>query len=79
MDETFVNGWKIRTVIRGCTSDWRNVTSGMPQGSVLASLVFQVYINDFTDWLRSHVSLFVGDAKVMKKVMGEKDSQSYKT
>ena len=35
---------EMRTVIRDNYSSWSDVTSGVPQGSVLASIMFQIYI-----------------------------------
>ena len=47
-------------------SEWREVISGVPQGSVLAPIMFLVYLNDMTEGENSYISLFADDAKKMK-------------
>ena len=51
-----------RVVVNGQTSDWGELTAGVPQGSVLGPLLFLVYINDITSVAESaEVRLFADD------------------
>ena len=66
---------EMRTVIRDSNSRWCEVTSGVPQGSVLAPIMFQVYINDMSEGLTSYINLFADDAKLMKVIKNKGDCE----
>ena len=55
----------MRTVIKDQKSEWCSVKSGVPQGSVLALVIFLVYVNDMTEGMNSYMSLFIDDAKLL--------------
>ena len=55
------------------------VTSGVPQGSVLGPILFLVYINDLTDEVRSRVRLFADDMALYLTMESEKCSSALQT
>ena len=62
----FLTNRSQRVVVKGCPSDWRNVTSGVPQGSVLGPTLFVLYINDLPSTTLSSLRLFADDAKLTR-------------
>ena len=45
-------------------SDWSEVLSSVPQGSVLGPILFVLYINDINDSLNSKILKFADDTKL---------------
>ena len=49
-------------------SVWANVTSGIPQGSVLGPILFVLYINDLPSTINSNVYMFADDTKIFNNI-----------
>ena len=59
--------------VNGTHSTWGNVTSGVPQGSVLGPVLFLLYINDIQEQIQSTMRLFADDSIVYREIRSPED------
>ena len=65
-----------KVLLDGETSTESQVTSGVPQGTVLGPLLFLIYINDVPDAVSSDVRLFADDCIMYKEIKTAKDQDA---
>ena len=52
-------------ILEVCCSEWANVLQGVPQGSILAPLLFLIYVNDLLDVVtKCTVSMYADDVAI---------------
>ena len=66
---SFLTGRVQRVKVDSAASEWRNVTSGIPQGSVLGPILFVIYINDMPEAVKnaSTAAMFADDTKLYRR------------
>ena len=66
--EAFISNRKQRVRVDNSLSSWKDVVSGIPQGSVLGPILFVIFINDMPGILQNICQLFADDAKIFTAV-----------
>ena len=69
----FLTDRQQEVVLEGTHSIATNVTSGVPQGTVLKPLLFLVYINDMPEKISSTTRLFADDSLVYRIIRSKED------
>jgi len=70
---SFLKDRTMSVVINGERSSEGNVTSGVPQGSVLGPLLFVIFINDMPEGILSQIMMFADDTKLFREIVHEDD------
>jgi len=73
--ESFLKSRIMQVGIRGSSSEWIDLTSGVPQGSILGPLLFLLFVNDLPGWIVSSMKMFADDIKLWHKISCESDKQ----
>ena len=71
--QSFLTNCTQRVVVDGACSSPCRVTSGVPQGSVLDSFLFFIYVNDITSNIHSQLRLFADDCVIYHPINSPQD------
>ncbi len=71
--ESFLQDRKQRVLVNGSSSQWSEVISGVPQGSILGPLLFVIYVNDMPEVVQSVCRLFADDTKLYRVIKSNSD------
>ena len=65
---SYLSDRRQRVIVSGKTSNWTQVLSGTPEGSLVAPILFTLFINDLPSEIDSDCLLYADDAKQFRKV-----------
>ena len=75
---SFLSGRPQCVNVNGILSDWKDIISGVPQGSVIGPILFVIFINDMPDEVKESIcKLFADNCKLYRNVSssGQNDLQ----
>ena len=62
---SYLSGRRQCVLVDGVVSDFKEVTCGVPQGSILGPILFLCYVNDMAISLGCHLSLYADDSTLV--------------
>ena len=68
----FLHKRQFRVTVNGKLSQWHDVISGIPQGSILGPLLFIIYINDLPDFCKdlcTKLFIYADDTKLYRHIL----------
>ena len=63
--KSYLTDRKQYVCVNNCCSDYRTITYGVPQGSILGPTLFSLYVNDIVDDSNFTTRLFADDTVLM--------------
>ncbi len=66
--KSYLTGRKMRVIIDGESSEWKDIEAGVPQGSILGPLLFLIYINDIGEDLEGNIHLYADDSNLLQPI-----------
>ena len=73
---SFLLSRKQQVLLEGVKSGFSEVSSGVPQGTVLGPLLFNIFINDLPDVVSSQVRLFADDCLIYRNISNSDDARA---
>lgn len=70
---SYLSDRRQRVIVNGRTSEWKPVTSGVPEGSLLAPLLFSLFVNDLPSVIDSDCLMYADDVKIFRKIEAPAD------
>lgn len=74
--KAFLLSRKQQVILEGVKSCASDVSSGVPQGTVLGPLLFNIFINDLPNQVSSQVRLFADDCLIYREISDLDDSRA---
>jgi hypothetical protein len=71
--KSFLMDRKQGVLVNGQSSEWKDVTSGIPQGTVLGLVLFIIYMNDMPDRVTNILRMIADDSKIFTAVTDSAD------
>ena len=74
--KAFLSKRRQRVILGNSFSEWSDVLSGVPQGSVLGPLLFVIFVKDLTNVIKNTCKLYADDCKLLAPVRDAHDAAS---